>query len=71
MATYNEMNGDGPKDLSHVIPHMTVLQFQGKYMAKETSKGGPVFEAMLKAYDGRLVIWRSFIFVPKLEDYCR
>jgi len=71
MAAFNVVNGDGPKDLSHVIPHMTVLQFTGKYKAKDTAKGGTVFEAMLTAYDGRKVIWRSFIFVPKLEDYCK
>jgi len=71
MSAYHEMNADGPKDLSHIIPQMTVLQFTGQFEAKDTAKGGTVFEATLRAYDGRLVIWRSFIFVQKLEDYSK
>ena len=71
MSAYNEMNADGPKDLSHIIPQMTVLQFSGQFESKDTAKGGKIFEASLRAYDGRLVIWRSFIFVEQLEDYCK
>jgi hypothetical protein len=71
MSAYNEMNADGPKDLSHIIPQMTVLQFSGQFESKATTKGGKIFEAPLRSYDGRLVIWRSFIFVDKLEGYCK
>ena len=70
MSAYNEMNADGPKDLS-LIPQMNVLQFSGQFESKATTIGGKIFEAPLSSYDGRLVIWRSFIFVDKLEGYCK
>jgi len=49
MSAYNEMNADGPKDLSHIIPQMTVLQFSGQFESKDTAKGGKIFEAPLRA----------------------
>ena len=65
-------NGFVRDDLSHVIPHVTVLQYQGTYEVKQRpNDGGEYFEAELSMYDGRRVLWRSYVFIDKLVDYCK
>jgi hypothetical protein len=65
-------NGSVLDDLSQVIPHVTVLQYQGTYELKQrTFGGGELFEAELTMYDGRRVVWRSYVFTDKLVDYCK
>jgi|LauGreStaDraftv2_3_1035109.scaffolds.fasta_scaffold146360_1 hypothetical protein len=64
-------NGFVRDDLSHVIPHVTVLQYQGTYEVKQRPNGaGEYFEAELTMYDGRRVLWRSYVFIDKLVGYC-
>jgi hypothetical protein len=56
-------------DFTHIIPQVTVLQYNGHFEMKMRLNMEPMFEAEFTTHDGRKVLFRSYVFCKEFEHY--